>query len=82
VADAYVAAHLAPELDGGYAALRLVAVLEEKNLAICFPTALPDHAALVRDFDRGLAAMRADGTLERIQCTHGCAVLDSFHQLP
>ncbi|WP_028586464.1 substrate-binding periplasmic protein [Desulfocurvus vexinensis] len=74
VADVYVAAYLAPELDGGYAALRLVVVLEEKDLAVCFSTALPDHEALVRDFDRGLDAMRADGTLERLQCAHGCAV--------
>lgn len=82
VADAYVAAHLAPELDGGDAALRLVTVLEEKDLSVCFSTALPDHEALIRDFDRGLAAMRADGTLERLQCAHGCAALDRLGQRP
>jgi ABC-type amino acid transport substrate-binding protein len=73
VADAYVAAHLAPELDREKGDLRLVAVLEKKSLTACFAEVLPDHAALVGAFNQGLAAMRADGTLERLLRTHDCA---------
>ncbi len=73
VADAYVAAHLAPELAGEKCDLRLAAVLEDKALTVCFPRLLPDHEALARAFAQGMDSMRADGTLERLLREHGCA---------
>ena len=72
VADVNVANYIATERLGRPGAIRpLKPTLGERLLYLCFPKSRPDHLELVALFDKGLAAMRADGSLRRLALRFG-----------
>ena len=72
VADLHVARYLASKkLQAAQQIKALQPPLQHKRLHVCFPKARPDHMELLRAFDAGLAAIKADGSLKHIINRHG-----------
>ena len=73
VIDKYAAAELMvdsrPHLIGKLEFLR--PALATNAFRLVLPRSSPNHARIQADFNRGLAAITADGTLERIRARHG-----------
>lgn len=72
VIDLFVARYLADSYLNGMEDFTVQQpALDEKLLYVCFPRMGPDTPRLLVAFEKGLASMRADGTLEAIRQRHG-----------
>lgn len=71
LADRHVGRALARKSAAAEDIVFLPPPLEEKELFACFPARHPASAALLKDFNRGLAKLRKDGTLARLRARHG-----------
>lgn len=75
VIDKYVAIHIFkndPALDGDLSTIYFVSPpLATRPLHVMFSRAIPDHEAILDDFNRGLEAIEADGTIDEILRRHG-----------